>query len=845
MFKKIQNKIIAILVFVLFASTVVWIWHKVISNQENITRFESDLSAAMLADRLEEHLLTRLQMVETLRLEWQEGGEPDAMRYQRAAESLLISFIDIHKIQWLDAKGTIRWSLPDKKAFSEVGLNVMRDAEFQALLPEAANSGRVVVSSVRSQLDERTFTSVHPLLNSGQLMGFILAEYRLLPTLNAIFRHDIKQNFAVRLLDVNQLIYQHGNPKNFERTTPLYRKIILGNRSWDLSAVVAPKHQLPLLVRFEHLILVLGLALSLGFSWLLYRTLKRRELMKEKEQRYYDLTELMPEMVCELDPQMRVLYANQKLLDAFGYSENIIKHGIEVANLFAKDERFAARKMLARLLESDDVQSDVFDMQSTTGETFTCESTFSPRKDASGQLLGYLGIMRDVSLWQEREQQLEQLSHYDNLTGVPNKSLFKDRLVQAMGRAERLGSQVAILMVDIDRFKLVNESLGHTAGDLVLKGIANRLSGYLRQGDTLARYGDDEFVLLLADVAIEEDAANIAMVVARKVMSHLLKPFMVEGKEVFLSASIGISLYPQDTQEPETLIRNADAALTQAKSQGKNQYQFFIEDINTAINERVEVERRLRYALKKEEFELNYQPIIQTSTGKILSFEAFLCWKDPVKGKQLPENFLHMAEESGLIIPIGKWVLRQACEAFKQWQSVHNNGLTLAINVSIRQLQEPDFLIEVRSILADAEVNAKQVELEINEDVLFDDKVDAPDLLNAMSRVGLQIALDDFGIGLSSLSNLMGMPVNIVKIDQSYTQNITQDKNQAALVSGVIAFAHQLGLKAVAEGVETREQYEQLKAFGCDAMQGFYFSQILTAEEAYRLTEKGIDRSLL
>ena len=204
-----------------------------------------------------------------------------------------------------------------------------------------------------------------------------------------------------------------------------------------------------------------------------------------------------------------------------------------------------------------------------------------------------------------------------------------------------------------------------------------------------------------------------------------------------------------------------------------------------------------------------------------------------------------MAEESGLIIPIGKWVLRQACEAFKQWQSVHNNGLTLAINVSIRQLQEPDFLIEVRSILADAEVNARQVELEINEDVLFDDKVDAPELLNAMSRVGLQIALDDFGIGLSSLSNLMGMPVNIVKIDQSYTQNITQDKNQAALVSGVIAFAHQLGLKAVAEGVETREQYEQLKAFGCDAMQGFYFSQLLTAEEAYRLTEKGIDRSLL
>lgn len=426
----------------------------------------------------------------------------------------------------------------------------------------------------------------------------------------------------------------------------------------------------------------------------------------------------------------------------------------------------------------------------------------------------------------QAEERIRYMAHYDVLTGLPNRVLLQDRVRQALAYARRSKTQVALLFIDLDYFKHINDSLGHPIGDRLLQMVANRFQEYLRQGDSVARLGGDEFVLCLPLHSGSSDAA----LVAQKALDVLDIPFIVEGHELHVSASIGIGLYPQDGTDVESLMRAADTAMYSAKEKGRNNYQFFTPALNKAAQQRLVVANQLRNALARNEFAVYYQPQVDMASGTIFSAEALLRWKKPGHAAVSCGPFISIAEETGLVLPIGEWVLRQACRQLKQWHNAGYPKLRMAVNLSPRQFYQPNFLNTIQQILDEAELPASALDLEITESLLLQRSEDNVAALNQLSSMGMQLSVDDFGTGYSSLAYLQRFPVHAIKIDQSFVHGIGRDSNHTALVAAIIAMANSLQLKVLAEGVETAQQRTFLMAHGCPAAQGFYYSEAVPAE---------------
>jgi diguanylate cyclase (GGDEF)-like protein/PAS domain S-box-containing protein len=437
-----------------------------------------------------------------------------------------------------------------------------------------------------------------------------------------------------------------------------------------------------------------------------------------------------------------------------------------------------------------------------------------------------VSFVLDLSSSKAAEQQIRHMANHDALTGLPNRVLLQDRLQQAIAYAQRNQSRVAILFIDLDYFKNINDSLGHHIGDLVLQIAASRLQRCLREGDSVARLGGDEFVLCLPFLKDIGDAAQVA----EKALIALTQTFVVEAKDLHLSASIGISLYPDDGIEVESLMRAADTAMYHAKEMGRANYKFFTAALNQAAQQRLAVSNRLRGALEKHEFVLHYQPQVTIETGAIYSTEALLRWQPRGKKPVSCGAFIDNAEESGLIVPIGEWVLREACMQLKIWRDAGFPDLKVAVNLSPRQLEQADFCQMVEQILADAGIPATALELEITESSLMRRSDFNLAALNHLSKLGICLSLDDFGTGYSSLGYLQRFPVHALKIDRSFVRDIGQDSNDTALVTAIIAMAASLQLKVIAEGVETSQQAQFLLARGCLAGQGFYYSKAVAPE---------------
>lgn len=431
----------------------------------------------------------------------------------------------------------------------------------------------------------------------------------------------------------------------------------------------------------------------------------------------------------------------------------------------------------------------------------------------------------------QAEERIRYMAHYDALTGLPNRILLQDRVRQALAYAHRNRTQVALLFIDLDYFKHINDSLGHPIGDRLLQMVANRFQEYLRQGDSVARLGGDEFVLCLPLLTGSNDAA----LVAQKALDVLDIPFIVEGHELHVSASIGISLYPQDGTNVENLMRAADTAMYHAKEKGRNNYQFFTPALNKAAQQRLVVANQLRNALARNEFAVYYQPQIDMASGTIFSAEALLRWQKPGQAAVSCGPYISIAEETGLVLPIGEWVLRQACRQLKQWRNAGYPTLRMAVNLSPRQFYQPNFLNKIQQILDEAELPASALNLEITESLLLQRSEDNVAALNQLSSMGMQLSVDDFGTGYSSLAYLQRFPVHAIKIDQSFVRGIGRDSNHTALVAAIIAMANSLELKVLAEGVETSQQRTFLMAHGCPAAQGFYYSEAVPAEEFIKI----------
>jgi diguanylate cyclase (GGDEF)-like protein/PAS domain S-box-containing protein len=470
------------------------------------------------------------------------------------------------------------------------------------------------------------------------------------------------------------------------------------------------------------------------------------------------------------------------------------------------------------------------------GSVIPIESSIAPINNREGQAIGTVIVFRDVSAARAAASMVVHAAQHDVLTGLPNRLLLNDRIDRAIILAQASAMQVAVLFLDLDGFKYINDSLGHSIGDKLLQSIAVRLVNCVRNTDTVSRQGGDEFVVLLSEVKEPHAAAAIAA----KILKDIAKLHSIDRHELHVTASIGVSAYPDDGTNAETLIKNADTAMYQAKENGRQGFRFFTPAMNTRAVERQSIEASLRCALERDEFTLHYQPKICLRTGAIVGAEALIRWMHPVRGMVPPAQFIAIAEDCGLILPIGKWVLRQACEQARIWVDAGYPAIGIAVNVSGAELKEEGFLEDLLAILEQTRLDPRLLELELTESVLMRRTDSTITILTILRERGVQVAVDDFGTGYSSLSYLQIFPLDVLKIDQSFVRQIAINGSDAAIVTAVIGMARNLKLRVIAEGVETREELDFLLAHECDEAQGYYFSKPIPADKFMDLLRQGL-----
>ncbi|MEC4677509.1 MAG: EAL domain-containing protein, partial [Nitrospirota bacterium] len=569
-----------------------------------------------------------------------------------------------------------------------------------------------------------------------------------------------------------------------------------------------------------------------GHSFLVafVRDISERKKAEEELRRLAAVVENTGEAVLVSNAQNKIMTVNRAFSEITGYSQEEALGQNPSFLKSNKQDLLFYQNMWKSIDDKGRWQGEIWNRRKN-GALFPAWQTITVVRDKEGGLVNYVSVFSDISSIKRSQEELNYLAHHDALTGLPNRLLFIDRLKHALMRAEREGNHPAVLFLDLDRFKNINDSLGHPIGDIVLQGTATRLSKLVRKEDTVARLGGDEFVVLIESVSEVQDVAQLA----EKVIASFDIPFRVKAHHLHLSVSVGISLYPQDGKDTETLIRNADAAMYRAKEEGRNDYQFYTAALTTAVFERLTMETALRHALKNEELVLYYQPQYSMKTGKVIGAESLIRWQHPDLGFILPDRFIPLAEESGLIEPIGKWVLRTACRQMRTWL---DEGLVLrhmAVNISGVQVQRGAFVQTVREALQDMDLDPGHLELEIIETFIMQKTDWAISILDELKSLGVRMAIDDFGTGYSSLSYLKRLPVDKLKIDRSFIRDIAHDTDDEAIVRAVVALGQSLQLEVNAEGLETESQYDFLKKLGCDEVQGFLYSEALPPEAFVKL----------
>ncbi len=525
-----------------------------------------------------------------------------------------------------------------------------------------------------------------------------------------------------------------------------------------------------------------------------------------------------------------ILRTNSAFLQQTGYSqEEIIGRHSRVVVEQSQHEHFF-RNVVESVKTHNSWRGECY-YRLRNGNARPCMLSFGVTRDDTGNVKNYVGIFMDTSEKKQNEERIQRLAYYDSLTEIPNRSLFNDRLEKAIQYAERRRSSVAVLFLDLDRFKPVNDSLGHSAGDQLLRGVARRLMFCIREEDTVARMGGDEFAIVLADLPQGDDAQKMVVKTAKRLISQFVTPFLIDGREVFTSTSVGIAIYPRDGRVGEELLKNADMAMYAAKNAGKNNYQFYDQKMNEKAMERLFIENAMRRALVNHEFSLCFQPQYSVQKGTMMGVEALLRWQHPKFGLLEPSQFIELAEETDLIIPIGEWVFQHACQKLAQWQRQGLAPGCLSINVSATQFKRKNFAEWALFQISHHHVNPATIQIEITESTLMEDVDHTLSVLNRLKEAGLKIAIDDFGTGYSSLSYLRRFPIDTLKIDREFIHDIAEQNEGGDLTRAVIAIAQSLRMGVVAEGVETEQQYEFLRQLQCDQVQGFFLCVPLQENE--------------
>lgn len=567
------------------------------------------------------------------------------------------------------------------------------------------------------------------------------------------------------------------------------------------------------------------------------------EAMRESEAKYSSLFKHSNDAIFLYDLDGNIIDINQRVLEQFEYARAEIM-ALRISELHPEDAQGAFEAAFRKLSSEGFVNFEI-DFKKKNGDLFSAEVSASLFEVGGKKVIQE--IVRDITDRKRAVEQIVYMAYHDTLTDLPNRHLLKDRLRQALESARHYKRLVAVLFLDLDNFKLINDTLGHDFGDILLQKVSGRLVRYLRRSDsvgrpgtefpetTVARLGGDEFTILLTEITNIKDAAKVS----QRLIDLFKDPFTIKGHEVFITTSIGISVYPHDGDTVDALLKNADTAMYDAKSQGRNNYQFYRESLNITTAERLALENSLRKAMDRNEFELFYQPQFDTNNRQIIGAEALIRWIHPEKGMLLPKYFIPLAEDTGLIIPIGKWILQTACAQNVAWQSAGFAPVTITVNISNVQFRQSNFVETIQDALSDTGLDPRYLELEISESIVMKATENIFATLQHLKALGVQIAIDDFGTGYSSLSNLKRYPIDKLKIDRSFIRDLFANADERSIVSAIIAVAHNLNLKVIAEGVETEQQLAFVKDKGSDGIQGFLLGLPMPADSFEEILKKG------
>ncbi|MFJ2988548.1 EAL domain-containing protein [Collimonas sp. NPDC087041] len=673
------------------------------------------------------------------------------------------------------------------------------------------------------------------------------------------------------------LVYRQGNPVTsseaatwlpswlfYDAPQDMSQNFELAGKSWYIEAS-SPPRIFTKKNAGSMLVLLLGSLLSvIGAAYLYFlstRSKRIEQLVDARTQQVRLATQMMKEDIVARKRAEDALQLRERAIESSAHaiiisSAKLPDHLVEYVNpAFERITGYTSSEMIGRNLEIlhgddhdqfglEEIRSALREQRSANavirsyrkdGTLFWNDLYVAPVKDSSGRVSHFVTALYDITEMKSYEAELEHQARHDTLTGLANRNVLSDRLSQAIVYGELYGHRVWVLFVDLDRFKFVNDTLGHNAGDLLLKEVAQRLKAFTREADTIARLGSDEFVLILPERLDEELSVGLI----QGMMDSIARPLQIEGYDFFLSCSIGVAVYPNDGADPESLLKHADIAMYRAKEMGNNNYQFYTAAMNERALERLRIEGDLRNALERKELLLYYQPQVDLRTGRVVGMEALIRWKHPQLGMISPTRFINLAEETGLIVQIGAWVMHTACEQNKAWQRMGLGYLRMSVNLSTRQFFQQNLVQSVAQVLEDTGLAPHYLEIELTESLVMTDVELAVGILNDLKAIGVQLSIDDFGTGYSSLAYLKSFPIDALKIDQSFVRDITVDQDDAAIVASIISLAHNLRLQVIAEGVETQEQLSYLQRHRCDEMQGFYFSEPIAAAAIEELLRAG------
>ena len=556
-------------------------------------------------------------------------------------------------------------------------------------------------------------------------------------------------------------------------------------------------------------------------------TREMERLLRRHSQEFQALVDNAPDVIARFDRDLRYLYANPANELAIGV-ENGECLGKTWGELRLPTEAAAWQHGAREVFERGEATTIECGIEMPRMGLRHFHVRMVPERDMENRVASVLMIARDISERKRHEDQLFHQARHDALTELPNRALILDRLRQAISHAQRGQRLLAVAYLDLDDFKKINDTLGHDAGDVLLRQVAMRISGVLRQGDTVGRQSGDEFILLLPDIAHIKYAATVA----EKILDTLAWPFSLKGREVYVTGSLGLSVCPTDGEDAESLLRNADVAMYRAKEEGRNAFRFYVPEMDERMRARVEIEHDLRLAIKRGELTLHYQPRVSLISGEVLGFEALVRWNHPREGLIGPDRFIAVAEDTGLIMPLGDWVLQATCRQARQWQERGFPRMRMSVNLSARQFRDPGLVERVERVLAESGLDPAFLELEITESTVMHDSEAAIGTLRALKKLGVALSVDDFGTGYSSLSYLKLFPIDVLKVDRSFVRDVTTDPDDAVIVRAIVTLAHSLGLAVVAEGVEEAAQATFLRHVKCDELQGYYFSRPLPEADA-------------